>query len=190
MIQIRTSHSFQASEGKVLSRRFTRIFDKLKGEPLDEQENEHTESFQEKEQFALHGSITDDHYFDEEFAESVSILYKDSFITLHEDHISVHNYHVPTTRHKQIHYRDVSHVYSSLELKLPNSRCKVWGASSAGICWAFDKRRSMLYRQKYATVILILHNSKRIGVSIKDPSQIELIRRLVREANDTPVLID
>ncbi|KAK9761520.1 hypothetical protein K7432_013523 [Basidiobolus ranarum] len=191
MIQIQNSHSFQTppnKETKVLSRRLTRIFDKFKSDTLESQ-NHTIDPFNGNKKIVTHRS-TDDLYFDEDFAESVSTLYRDSFITLHEDHISIHNYHVPTTRLKEIHYRDISHVYSSQELRLPNSRCKVWGSSSTGIWWAFDKRRSMLYRHKYDTIVLILHNSKRIGVSIKDSNQIGLIRRLVQEANDTPVLIE
>ncbi|KAK9703530.1 hypothetical protein K7432_010681 [Basidiobolus ranarum] len=179
MIQLQNGHSFQPSTDKengLLTRRFSRIFEIFKSDPL------------EKLSFNLPTTQpTTEFEIDEDFTESVGVLYKDAFITLHEDHICIPYYEVPITRWKQIHYRDIAQVYNSQDLY--NHQHKLWGSSGTGTWWGLDKRFKF-YSTKYDTMILILQNSKRLGVSIKDSNQIGFVKRLVCEANETMVLIE
>ncbi|ORX64186.1 hypothetical protein K493DRAFT_348118 [Basidiobolus meristosporus CBS 931.73] len=195
MIDIQTNLPFSVGkENRNLSRRLTRFLEKFKGDPLEDHQrlilnpgySESDSEFESETGSPPLPSPLDELYFDENFPEPVGVLYQDTFVTLHEDHMAIHDYFVPTPQPKQIHYREIARVYDAQEMRFSHHQSKVWGSPLAGNWWTLDKRAA----RKYDTMVLTLHNSKRIGVSIKDSDQIDYVKRLVQEANDSVVLIE
>ncbi|KAK9722078.1 hypothetical protein K7432_002965 [Basidiobolus ranarum] len=108
-------------------------------------------------------------------------LYEGQSFTLFEDHILIHNQHFPIERVQRIEYRNILDVSTDEGLTLSWHDLKTGGLTLNSI------RRSPV-------LVLTIRNKhrklKKVGFSLMDTAAYSLLKRLVYEANHTPLIID
>eukprot|EP01124_Arcella_intermedia_P009985 TRINITY_DN16552_c0_g2_i9.p1 TRINITY_DN16552_c0_g2~~TRINITY_DN16552_c0_g2_i9.p1 ORF type:complete len:158 (-),score=45.82 TRINITY_DN16552_c0_g2_i9:319-792(-) len=111
-----------------------------------------------------------------------ALLYKDEFVVLDEDGITIDMYFFPGGS-KRIHYHRLERVQTDKEMGLTVFEYKGWGMGLSPIWWALDMAR-MLGPSIYTGIILTVHDdSIKKGFSVRDPTTVlRIIKQKMNEA--------
>ncbi|ORX96043.1 hypothetical protein K493DRAFT_371444 [Basidiobolus meristosporus CBS 931.73] len=143
---------------------------------VDERQNagECASSNEADDLLCLYTNSNDSDFFD----GTRTVLHDDQSFTLFEDHILIHNYQFPTMRIKRILYRNILDVSTDKDLAANWYSIKTWNFT-------------LNVAKRPTTLVLTIRNKyKRVELSVRDRAAYSLLKRLVYEANNTPLVIE
>eukprot|EP00029_Vermamoeba_vermiformis_P010355 TRINITY_DN5402_c0_g1_i1.p1 TRINITY_DN5402_c0_g1~~TRINITY_DN5402_c0_g1_i1.p1 ORF type:complete len:128 (+),score=18.10 TRINITY_DN5402_c0_g1_i1:78-461(+) len=113
-------------------------------------------------------------------SEPLTLLYKDDYVSLDEQGITIHWYYFPFGQSKRIHYEDISKVTTNKALGLEWLDHKGWGMGLTDIWWALDMKRSEFVgtNDKPVSIVIQTKSEKlRKGFSSSNPDRVLSIIR-------------
>ncbi|KAK9719734.1 hypothetical protein K7432_004613 [Basidiobolus ranarum] len=109
-------------------------------------------------------------------------LYKDRFITIQRDHISVHKYY-PYGTSRKVWIKDISSL-NTLDHLSNSTSYQIYGICLKPIWWALDVSRIKGRSSKELLVLGVYDHWMHVGASVERPSEaIPLLRGLIDNTN-------